>query len=87
MNPKNNILNGNIVNNENLYNNKKKHSLNENINIYANNNFTHINNEIIITDNNNNFQSINNYSSDSAVEKGIPKQFQSIISEMQKKNK
>ena len=85
LNQKNNILNGNILNNENIYNNKKKHSLNENINIYANNNFSDTNNEIILTENNNNFQSINNYSSDSAVEKKIPKQFQSIISEMQKK--
>ena len=87
LNEKNNIINGNIPNNELIYNKNKNHSLTDNINIYANNNFSDTNNENTLTEhyNNNNFPSINNYSSDSGIEKTVPKQFQSIISEMQKK--
>ena len=59
-----------------------------NINNYSNyqNIINDTNNEILLTEQNiNNPSNNNNFSSDYVYEKNIPKQFQSIFSEMQKK--
>ena len=79
------INDNNNSNIEIFNNNEKKNSLKDNNvkeNIYSNNNnLNDTNNE----EQNNNYPSINNYSSDSGSYNNIPKQFQSIISDLQKK--
>ena len=88
LNDKNNISDNNWNSNMDFIYNKKKNSLMSNINNYSNyqNIINDTNNEILLTEQNiNNPSNNNNFSSDYVYEKNIPKQFQSIFSEMQKK--
>ena len=81
-------LNDKNNSNNDINNNLKKNSLKNNniINIYSNyQNLTDINNDINLSEQNYNHQSINNNSSDSGSQKNINKQFQSLISDLQKK--
>ena len=93
-------VNNSNANNDNIVYNRIKNNLysnatNNNNNTTNNNNYStmnhylndDMNNDMIIytEHNNNNYQSINNNSSDSNNDKNIPKQFQSIIAELQKK--
>jgi len=88
INEKNMNLNKSNTNKDIVYN-KIKNSLNDNnnnnYNYSLNHNLNDTNNEILLSHSEQNNPTINNNSSDSNCDKNIPKHFESVISDLQKK--